>query len=162
MWWGTWPSLYETNSDQDKILSPPAGNGCRHLPRPVASGLSLSQRSQYFPLWVWIIRLKDLSSSPDCDVLEGGDHVLSYLKIWAYQGVPLKPHCYLFFFFLFVVICNFTVRMSFLRPLESYFLARHSSIVMAIFLQNIQMFNFLKSRGPLWFMWLTWWGTSES
>lgn len=57
----------------------------------------------------------------------------------------------LIFFFLFVLICNLIIKISFLKPREPYFLAGHSSIVMAIVAQR-SMFNFLKSRALLWFI----------
>lgn len=114
MWWGARSGLYETNwPGQDTV--PLAGSGCYHLPLPVAVVLSPSQGSQYFLRWVWIIRLKVLSSPPGCDVLKGGDHVLSYLKSELIREFPLKPHCYLFFLFLFIVTGDFTVRVSFLK-----------------------------------------------
>ena len=146
-------------------IVPLAGRCCCHLPLPVASGLPLSQGSQHFPLWVWSIRARVLSAPPDCDVLEGGDHVLSYLKSELIREFPLKPPCfssYHAFFFLSVAICDFIVRISFFkRPLEPYFLAKHSSTGTAIFPRNIQMFHFLKSGALLQFMWLTWWGISS-
>lgn len=99
---------------------PPSWKWLLSPPTPNSHGLALSQGSQYFPHWLGkvLVRLKVLSSSSDCDVLECGDHILSYLKSELIREFPLKPHCYLFFFFLFVVICDFIVRMSFLRPLS--------------------------------------------
>ena len=97
-------------------IVPLAGRCCCHLPLPVTSGLSLSQCSRHFLLWVWSIRARVLSAPPDCDILEGGDHVLSYLKSELIRGFPLKPPCfssYLAFFFLSVAICDFIVRISF-------------------------------------------------
>lgn len=52
---------------------------------------------------------------PDCDILEGGDHVLSYLKSELIREFPLKPPASLVImpFFLSVTICDFIVRISF-------------------------------------------------
>ena len=97
-----------------------------------------------------------ISLSLDFFILEGGDHVLSYLKSELIREFPLKPPCfssYHAFFFLSVAICDFIVRISFFkRPLEPYFLAKHSSTGTAIFPRNIQMFHFLKSGALLQFM----------
>ena len=124
-------------------IVPLAGRYCCHLPLPVASGLSLSQGSQHFPLWVWSIRARVLSAPPDCDILEGGDHVLSYLKSELIREFPLKPPCfssYHAFFFLSVTICDFIVRISFFkRPPLRYL---HSTRTLSIdFLYKVQNEN---------------------
>lgn len=88
------------------LLSPPTPSSQWLVPLP---GFST------FSLWVWIIRLSILSSPPNYDDLEGGDHVLSYLK----SGLILvlkETALLLFVFFLFVAICNLIDRISFFKP----------------------------------------------
>lgn len=106
-----------------------------------------------------------LSSSPDCDVLEYGDCVLSYLKSSLIGEFPVKPHRssgYLFFSFPLWSYLWFD-RASLWKPLEPYifpFKAQHYSHH-SISSEHLDS-EFPKVQGVSLFMLLTWWAPCSS
>lgn len=152
------------NGDQNKIWSPSlevaAVTGYSQWPVVCPSLKVLRTFSFGYQVVSWV-----LSSPPDCDVLEYGDCVLSYLKSSLIREFPVKPHCfsgYLFFSFPLWSYLWFD-RASFWKPLEPYiFPFKAQPCSHHCISSEHSESEFPKVQSVSLFMCLTWWATCSS